>query len=158
MKRYDIKGMMVFPNPISKTKLLKEKELLVVKECFCHNGHDLVSDRAIFNGLSGILLKLKKGKRSGLVALNPVYGYKSRISIDVHLKKDETWKICCPVCNEPLPVFSSCNCEGDLTALFLGKKADFFNCILVCNRIDCQNAQIKYNNEIIYYPGETVLK
>jgi hypothetical protein len=158
MKRFDIKGMMVFPNPISKTKLLKEKELLVVKECFCHNGHDLVSDRAIFDGLSGIVLKVKKGKRSGLVALNPVYGYKSRISVDVHLKKDETWKISCPVCNEPLPVFSSCNCEGDLTALFLDKKADFFNCILVCNRIDCPNAQIKYNNEIIYYPGETALK
>ena len=158
MKRFDIKGMMVFPNPIGKTKLLKEKELLVVKECFCHNGHDLVSDRAVFDGLSGIVLKLKKGKRSGLVALNPVYGYKSRISIDVHLKKDETWKICCPVCNEPLPVFSSCNCEGELTALFLDKKADFFNCILVCNRIGCHNAQIKYNNEIIYYPGETALK
>jgi hypothetical protein len=158
MKRFDIKGMMVFPNPISGAKLLKEKELLVVKECFCHNGHDLVSDRAMFDGLPGIVLKLKKGNRSGLVALNPVYGYKSRISIDVQLKKDETWKICCPVCNEPLPVFSACNCEGDLTALFLDKKADFFNCILVCNRIDCHNAQIKYNNEIIYYPGETALK
>jgi len=159
MKRFDIKGMMVFPNPITKTKLLKEKELLVVKECFCQKGHNLISDRAIFDGFPGIMLRLKKGKNSGLVALNPIYGYKSRISLDINLKRDETWKICCPVCNEPLPVYSSCNhCEGDLTALFLDKKGDFFNCILVCNRIGCLNAEIKFNNEIIYYPGETVLK
>jgi hypothetical protein len=158
MKRYDIKGMMIFPNPISKSEILKEKELLVVKECYCHNGHNLISDRAVFNGLHGILLKVKKGKRSGLVALNPVYGYKSRISVDVQLKKDETWKICCPVCNEPLPIFSTCSCEGDLTVLFLDKKSNYYNCILICNRIDCFNAEIKYNNEIIYYPGETALK
>jgi hypothetical protein len=158
MNRFDTRGMMVFPNPISKSGILKEKNLLVVKECFCHNGHNLVNDRAVFDGLAGILLKVKKGKRSGMVALNPVYGLKSRVSVDVHLKKDEIWKIYCPVCNEPLPVFSSCSCKGDLTALFLNKKADFFNCILVCNRIDCFNAQLKYNNEIIYYPGDTVLK
>ncbi len=158
MKRFDIKGMMQFPNPVSKTSVLKEKELWAVNECFCRNGHNLISDKVIFDGMNGILIKLKKGKKAGLVALSPVYGLKSRISVNLHLKKDEQWKICCPECEEPLPVFSTCSCHGDLTALFLDKKADFFNCILVCNRIGCFNAEIKLNNEIIYYPGETALK
>jgi hypothetical protein len=54
--------------------------------------------------------------------------------------------------------YSSCYCKGDLTELFLDKKTDYFNCISICNHIDCYNSQIKYNNEIIYYPGETALK
>lgn len=152
MKRFDVKGMMVFPNPVQKSEILKKENILVVKECFCHNGHDLISPRAVFNGLNGIMLKVKKGRQSGLVALNPVYGYKSRISIDVNMKKGEIWQLFCPVCNEQLSVFSHCSCNGDLVALFLDQKADFYNCILICNRIDCFNAEIKYNNEVVYYP------
>jgi hypothetical protein len=129
----------------------------MVKECYCHNGHNLISSRAVFDGLNGILLRVKKGKQSGLVALNPVYSYKSRVSIDAYLKKDETWQLYCPVCNEKLPTYSPCSCSGDRVALFLDQKADFYNCNLICNRIDCFNAEIKLNNEIVYYPGESSL-
>lgn len=157
MKRFDIKGMMLFPNPIQKSDVLKKENLLVVKECFCHNGHNLIHHRAVFNGFPGILLKVKKGKQSGLVALNPVYGYKSRISLDINLKKGETYDLLCPVCNEKLPSYSPCSCNGQRIALFLDLKVDFYNCILICNRIDCFNAEIKFNNEILYYTGENGL-
>jgi len=153
MKLFNRKGMMVFPNPIKKTGICKEKSLLLVKKCFCHNGHNLISNKAVFNGESGIVIKAKNGKRNGIVALSPVYGYKSRVCLDVKLKPGEKWQIFCPTCDEPLPVFSSCTCEGDLVALFLEKNTDFSNSILICNRIDCINAQIKYNDEIIHYSG-----
>ena len=153
MKLFNTKGMMLFPNPIKKEEICKQKNLLVVKECFCHNGHGLISEQAVFNRFNGIIIKVKKGKQKGLVALSPVYGYKTRVCLDVKLKPGITWQICCPHCNEPLPVFSSCSCKGDIVALFLNKNADFSNSILICNRIDCFNAQIKFNDEIIHFPG-----
>ena len=153
MKLFNTKGMMLFPNPIKKEEICKQKNLLLVKECYCHNGHNLISDQAIFNGFSGILLKVKRKGVSGLVALSPVYGYKSRVSLNLLLKQNEIWEICCPDCNEALPVFSSCSCKGDIVALFLDKNADFSNSILICNRIDCFNAQIKFNDEIIHFSG-----
>jgi len=145
--------MMVFPNPIKKTGICKEKSLILIKKCYCHNGHSLISDKAIFNGEKGITITVKKGKRKGLVALSPVYGYKTRVCLDAKLEPGEIWQICCPTCEEALPVFSSCSCEGDIVALFLDKNADFSNSILICNRIDCFNAQIKFNDEIIHFSG-----
>ena len=38
-------------------------------------------------------------------------------------------------------------------ALLLNKNADFSNSILICNRIDCVNALIKFNDEIIHFSG-----
>ena len=153
MKLFNSKGMMLFPNPMKKEEICKQKNLLVVKECFCHNGHSLISEQAVFNGFNGILIKVKRKDASGLVALSPVYGYKSRVSLDLLLKENEIWEIYCPECDEALPIFSSCECGGDKISLFLNKHADFAHCILLCNRIDCFNAAIKYNNELIHYSG-----
>lgn len=129
----------------------------MVNECYCQNGHNLVSERAIFDGHKGILLKIQQGAREGLVALSPVYGFRSRFSLDLPLYTDELWEVKCPTCNENLPKFSRCSCEGDLVTMFLDKNADYSNCIIVCNRIDCFNSGIKYNNEIIYYSGNKAL-
>jgi len=153
MKRFNTQGMLVFPNPIRKSKLSKSRQLLLISECYCHNGHDLVSNRAIFDGHKGILLKIRREGKEGLVALSPVYGYRTRISLDLPLFTDEIWEVYCPHCNEKLPTFSTCHCEGELFVLFLDKKADYSNCILICNRIDCFNSEIKYNDEIIHYSG-----
>jgi len=104
------------------------------------------------------MLKVKREGEEGLVALSPLYGYKSRVSLDLKFYTDEIWEAFCPTCNSKLLNFSKCACEGDLFALFLDKKADFANCILLCNRIDCFNAEIKFNNEILHYSGvETII-
>lgn len=144
---------MLFPNPIKKTEICKHKELLVIEKCFCHNGHNLINEHAVFNGFSGIMLKVCRGGQSGTVALSPVYGYKSRVTLDISLKSGEIWDVCCPVCDEHLPVYSECTCGGKIFALFLNKKTDFSKCILLCNRIDCFNAEIKLEHEMAYYSG-----
>jgi hypothetical protein len=153
MKLFDKQGMMLFPLPEQQREIGKSKSLLVVSQCFCQKGHDMVSEKAIFDGFNGILLKVKKSKQSGLVALSPVYGMKNRISLNIKLTKNELLELLCPTCNTALSIFSPCSCGGNLVALFLDKKADFTNCILICNRVDCFNAAIKLQDEMIHYDG-----
>ena len=149
MIRFNNKGLMVFPNPIPKTTVYKSKKLLVIKECYCQNGHSLISERADFNGFSGIVVKVKKKRKSGLVAIGPVYGDKSRVAMDVVLKKDDIWNILCPECEELLPVHSHCECEGSMIALFTDTQASFSDCICICNRVGCMNSTIQSGNELI---------
>ena len=149
MKRFDSKGMLVIPNPVSSESICKQKQLLLVSECYCQNGHNLISNSAIFNGFKGIVIKVRRREKEGLVALSPVYGYKSRVSLNVDLFEDEIWEICCPQCGVSLPVYSECACGGNMIALFTDKKASFSNCIGICNRIDCYNAGIQHSNELL---------
>lgn len=148
MKVFDGKGMMIFPSSIKK-EIRESKKILVVNECFCQNGHNLVSNRAIFNGFNGIMIKVKRGEKEGLVALSPIYGDKSRISLDIDLISNEIYELCCPTCGSILPVYSACTCGGNLIALFTNRKADFANCIGICNRVDCPNAEIRSAGDLL---------
>jgi len=149
MKRFDSKGMLIIPNPVSSESICKQKQILLVKECYCQNGHNLISKSAIFNGFEGIVIKVRRGDKEGLVALSPVYGYKSRVSLNVDLFEDEIWEILCPQCNASLPIYSECACGGNMIALFTDKEASFANCIGICNRIGCYNAGIQHSNELL---------
>jgi len=149
MKIFDSRGYMVFPAPIKKETTGDDKPLLVVDECYCHNGHSLIDKKALFNGLRGIVIRVKNNNITGLVALSPVYGYKSRISFDTKLKKDEIWSIHCPVCDEALPIYSTCCCGADMITIFSTNKASFTECICICNRIDCYHAGIVTGNDLI---------
>lgn len=151
MKRFDQSGMMIFPTPEKIKSAAKLKELIVFKQCFCPDGHNLVSDQADFDGFSGIVLKVKNGKREGLVALNPVYGLKHRIAFGIKLINDELLDVLCPDCGKALPVYSACTCGGNLITLFLDDKHDFTSSLLICNRVGCNNAQIRFHNEVINY-------
>lgn len=149
MKRFDSKGMLVIPNPVSSESICKQKQLLLVKECYCQNGHNLISNSAIFNGFKGIVIKVRRGNQEGLVALSPVYGYKSRVSLNVDLFDDQVWEICCPQCGVTLPTYSDCACGGKMIAIFTDQTANFANCIGICNRIGCYNAGIQHSNELL---------
>ncbi|MEN8224243.1 MAG: hypothetical protein ABFS05_02685 [Bacteroidota bacterium] len=149
MKRFDSRGMLIIPNPVSTESICKSKQLLLIKECYCQNGHNLISNKAIFNGFAGIVILVRRGDEEGLVALSPVYGYKSRVSLNVDLFDEQIWDICCPQCNATLPVYSSCACGGNMIALFTNTEANFANCIGICNRIGCYNAGIQHSNELL---------
>jgi hypothetical protein len=153
MQRYDQKGMMIFPTPEKIKKAGKLADVVVIGQCFCPDGHNLVSDQAVFDNFNGIVLKVKSSGGTGLVALNPVYGLKHRITLNVRLVHDELLEISCPLCGKELPVYSACACGGSLVALFLDEKRDFTNSVLICNRVDCHNAQIRLHNEMVHYDG-----
>ena len=125
MRLFNNKGMMLFPNPMKKSELHQSKSLLVIKKCYCPRGHNLVSNKAMFDTFKGILLKAHRGSQAGQLALSPVYGHKSRITLDLEVHSGEVWEISCPTCEEKLPVFSNCSCGGNLIALFLKPDANF---------------------------------
>lgn len=148
MKRFDEKGMMIIPNPI-KDQPSQAATVLVIKELFCPEGHNVVSGRVVFNGHPGILLKVKKENESGYVALSPIYGEKNRISIDIDLKDGEVYDLLCPQCGTALPIHSPCSCGANMVALFLSSDKDFSDCIGICNRVNCPNAKILESGKLI---------
>ena len=62
MRRFNSKGMWHFPNIIRKKKSKARPfyEKLIIKECYCPNGHNLVSPKVDFKGYNGILMKVTK--------------------------------------------------------------------------------------------------
>lgn len=152
MKIFDKDGMMIFPD-LKGIKIKESRKLLVVDECFCPNGHSLMSNRASFNGLPGIMLKVKMKNEKGLVALSPVYGDKSKISLDIDLVDKELLELSCPTCDSLLAVYSKCSCGADLVALFLKKEKDFHDCIGICTRVNCFNSEIKSSSDLLTEAG-----
>lgn len=149
MNIFNNKGMMVFPNPHKESSEKDFNKIIVIKECFCNNGHDLVSKRLNFNEFNGIYLKVKHQGKTGFVGLSPVFGDKSRIFVDIDVKKDDILELFCPYCDVPLPVYSQCNCGSNILALYTTKKIEFSDCIGICNRVDCINAEIIRENQLI---------
>jgi hypothetical protein len=152
MNIFDKDGMMVFPNPTRK-EMKESKNVLVVKECFCQNGHSLISKSVSFSGLPGVMLKVKTKSKHGLVALSPIYGDKSKISLDIDLTPGELLEVSCPTCNSKLTVYSKCSCGGNFMALFLTDKIDYSSCIGICNRVDCFNAELKGSSQLFNQAG-----
>ena len=153
MERFDKKGMFIIPNPIRKA--IGAVKVLIVRELFCPAGHSLISGRAVFNGYPGILLGVGLNGNKGLVALSPICGDKTKISLDIDLPEDSIVNLFCPTCGINLPRYATCGCGADLTALFLTCNASFADCIGVCNRIGCINARFVTNGELI---SETMLE
>lgn len=149
MSIFNKKGMMVFPNPKKHSKICNDEKLLVFTECYCPNGHNLVSKNARFNEFDGILLKIAKGNKNGHVALSPVYECNSRVAVGINLKEGLQYKLSCPECDTVLPIFSKCHCGGDIFTLFLDKEAKFDSFIGACNRIGCTNSYIQIGEELI---------
>lgn len=46
----------------------------VITECYCPNGHTVLSDTVQFQGYPGLTLKLKNKTSEGLLVISPVIG------------------------------------------------------------------------------------
>jgi len=148
MKRFDKKGMLVIPNPLS-GRVAAKGNVLMIREIYCPNGHSLVTNRAVFNGYPGVLLGVRHNDDEGFVALSPVFGDKARISLGIDLEEGQLLTLFCPDCEAELPVHSHCPCGGELIALFLTSEAEFSDCVGICNRVDCVNAELIDSGELI---------
>ena len=148
MKLYDNKGLLFIPSPAD-PKAEKEAMTVIIEKCFCSNGHNLISKQAHFGKYEGIVLNIKMGKNEGIIALSPVFGDKSHITMGITLQDGKLVELSCPVCNAKLPGYSSCECGGDLVIMFTGKLNDFNNCVGVCNRVGCKHAEIKNEGQLL---------
>jgi len=150
MKQYDNNGTINYIGASADGSVDKDK-LMIVDECYCPSGHNLVSKHAVFNTFPGFVLRLKNETQDGIVALSPIYGDKSRISLDIDLHDNEKYQIHCPQCDVPLPTFARCTCGGELVTIFLDKSYDLTNCLCVCNRVGCHNAEVQAGSMHLTY-------
>jgi len=127
----------------------EQKELVVIRDCYCPNGHNLVNSQAKFNDKDGILLTIKKKSKKGKIALSPVYGDKSRISLEIDLKEGDLVQLFCPYCNVKLSSYADCECGGELLVMFTTPVSDYKNCIGICNRVGCKHAEIKNEGQLM---------
>jgi len=141
MPRFSFKDKEFFQR---KKKELPDEEVSfeVITECYCQNGHSLLTDLVTYNGYKGLTVKLRTATQYGTLSLSPVIGDKSRSFFDFERVEGETVEICCPTCEEPLPVYNECSCGADLVALFSEPKPNYANCIGICQRIGCLNSEI----------------
>lgn len=123
----------------------------IVSECYCPNGHSLISDLAHFSDHNGITLKLKGDSQEGLLSLSAVIGDKSRTFFNFARNEGEIIEICCPTCSTPLPIYNLCTCGAYLVSLFTSPKADFANSIGICQRIGCLHSEIISNRDLRLY-------
>jgi len=148
MKLYDNKGLLIIPSP-KDPNAEKEVQGVIIKKCFCINGHNLVSRQAQFGNQDGILLDVLMDDKKGIIALSPVFGDKSKITLGILLEEGKLVQLSCPVCSARLPVYSNCECGGDLLVMFTGALNDFNNCVGVCNRVGCKHAEIKNEGHLL---------
>lgn len=149
MRRFDDNGLMVFPSEAMR-ELRESRHIVVIEACYCPRGHNLINERAKFSDFSGILLRVRhNAMREGLVALSPIFGDKTRISLGIELQKGMVMKLLCPECGIPLPVYDECSCGADVIALFTRPVPDYGNCVGICNRVGCYNAELKSGNELL---------
>ena len=123
----------------------------LVSECYCHNGHSLLSDLATYDGLPGLTMRLRAEGRQGMLSLSPIIGDKSRRFFEFERNEGEVVEICCPTCDEPLPVYNLCPCGADLVTLFTTPRAEFSNVIGICRRLGCLHAEILSGREMRLY-------
>lgn len=147
MKRFSKDGLMIIPVP--EKKEAPAKNIVVIRECYCQNGHSLINNRIKFGEYNGILIAVEKGSAKGLVALSPVYGEKYRVSIDVNLEEGELLTLSCPECGARLQSYGPCSCGGDLVVMFTKPVPDFNYCIGICNRVGCTHAEIKNEGQLL---------
>jgi len=149
MRIFDDSGLMVFPSEAMR-ELRTSSQMVVIKACFCPRGHNLINERAQFTDFGGILLRVRgSAMREGLVALSPIFGDKSRISLGIELVKGMVMTLLCPECGIPIPVYDECSCGADVLALFTRPVPDYGNCVGICNRVSCYNAELKNGNELL---------
>jgi len=142
MPRFSFKDKEFFSRKKKEAQVEKEVAFEVVAECYCHNGHSLLADLTTYNGYKGLTVKLRTADQEGTLSLSPVIGDKSRSFFDFERNEGEIIEICCPTCDEPLPVYSECTCGADLVAMFSEKSVDYANCIGICQRTGCLNSEI----------------
>jgi hypothetical protein len=126
-----------------------DADVIVIKDCYCPNGHDLVTNRARFGDHNGIMIGVGNPGSMGYIALSPLYGDKSRVCIDYDLKEGELLTLFCPHCKALLPTYAVCECGGVLMVMFTKPEVDYKNLVGICNRVGCKHAEIKNEGQLM---------
>lgn len=147
MKNLSDKSINVYSGPISSDKLNKH-ETNVFEECYCPNGHNLLSKDVLFFDFPAIKIQIRHKKDLAILYISPVIGDKCKVSFDTRLKTELLYELLCPECSVMLPAFSPCSCGGNLVAVFLDKGLKLSNCVTLCNRFGCPHSEVMGLNKL----------
>ncbi len=147
-ERFSLKGMLKIPTLKKVTKEIIEEQV-VISECYCVNGHNLITKEHYLNGQPGIKLNFKSQSSDGTVILSAVIGDYNKYFLEGSWTKGEKVNMSCPECKATLPVLTSCSCspEAEFVALGLTPKIDFNNSIALCNIIGCKDSYSMVKSE-----------
>jgi hypothetical protein len=126
----------------------------LITECYCPNGHSILTAKAEFQGQPGLTLLLKNAISEGFLVISPFIGDRDRTFIDFEKKAGEIVDICCPSCAESFPVYNVCPCGAHLVALFTSPKAHFSQCIGICQRLGCLHSELLSERDLRLYNRE----
>ena len=147
--KFNEQGFMVIPD--TKQMQLKKElaevlsdKIVVVRQAFCPNGHNVVQNRYKFSGFAGIHLKAEINGNKGDLILSPIFGDHSHITIDIDINLGDQPKMTCPICGVELPILKKCeNCEsGNMLVLSMREKFDITDGIAFCDVAGCPSAYI----------------
>ena len=129
----------------------------VISECYCVNGHSILSESEKFQSHAGLSLKLKSKTSEGLLILSPVIGDRERTFVGFDRLSGEVVDICCPTCAEPFPIYNECPCGAHLVALFTSPNAQFSQCIGICQRLGCLHSELLSERDLRLYSRQAYL-
>lgn len=154
-RMFDKKGRLNIPlsgGPQMLGKRVEQKgDQVIVKEAFCPEGHNLVSDIEV-DGEKGLHLIYTNddGTRETEVVLSPVLRACSKTILHGEaFKNGEIIKILCPDCRTQLPILVNCECGAPIYLFFLDKDMDRLCGHSLCSRVGCNRAsQLRYAEDV----------
>jgi len=152
-----INWLLLGGHQLQKREVITEQDVVkqdVITECYCANGHSILTDAGVFQGHPGLTLKLRSKTAEGILSISPVIGDTNRTFIDFERHPGEVVEICCPTCADPFPVYNACPCGAHLVALFTSPKAQFSKCIGICQRIGCLHSELLSERDLRLYSRE----
>lgn len=145
--RFTPQGKIKFPkNKFIRTaqRGKKKDKPRIIEECFCPKGHSLIDEHVLFDEQPGIRIRVVKNKsEEGYLVLSPVYGNYSKVTLGIKLGQGDILEMYCPVCGEPLAVYTDCLvCNSQMFTLFTTGERTFSDCVGICQKVGCHNSRM----------------
>ncbi len=137
---------------IPKTIADEDSGNLFIKEAFCSQGHNLISDVKINdqNGINFIYTDQNGGHESNIVISSFTGNYtKVRLSGDP-FQDGEIVKIFCPECHTELPILYNCECGAPIYLFYIDKRLYPRYGQSFCARIGCvKSSQLRFSMDAL---------
>ena len=148
-------GKIIFPSfsrRKNRRKTGKSTTGRVLTEAYCPNGCNIISDKNIINGVSGLLLKFRRAGMHGEFVLSPIEGEFDKIILSGELTDKVKNEYYCPHCDINFKKLVNCTCQpnADMVVVGLTPKLDYKNAISFCNVTGCSNTAFISSTDVLH--------
>ncbi|HJO92108.1 MAG TPA: hypothetical protein QF753_01800 [Victivallales bacterium] len=115
------------------------KSFLVIENTFCPNGHSLMDNSILINGIPAVRIKISDGLTTGYIYCDSFWGSHAKLYsfIPKHTDSLDSYNVCCPICDANMIVErkctqENCNSNKEVELILPGN-----NKIFVCAKLGC---------------------